>query len=168
MNTLCDWEGTFHKRSRSASRKGAQHCKAICRRSPGRKLGEEACPRGDSGLRGCWCRMGVGPRGHRGEAGPTAEMLPRDWGWEGLHLGRTPTYASGIRLHPSLPAPLPIFPHFCFSSHFTLFLSQASFIWDFSCFFSHFLFSLFSHVHLNRLLFLPYFLTLFPCVLLIF
>lgn len=107
----------------------------------GRKLGEEACLRGDSGLQGCWGRMGVRPRGHRGEAGPVAEVLLGDQGWEGLHLGRATPWASGIRLHPSLPAPLPIFPHSCFSSYFTLYLSFSSFLYlGLFLLFSHFLF----------------------------
>lgn len=69
-------------------------------------------------------------------------MLPGDQGWKGLHAGRATLSAGEVGLHPLLPAPPPIFLILA-SVLILLFLSRTFFIWDFSCFFSHFLFPFF-------------------------
>lgn len=109
----------------------------------GSKLGKEVCIRRDLGLWGCWGHMGVGPRGRRGKLDLQLRCCQgARAGKDSIQAGLLCLLAGEVGLHPLLAAPPPIFLVLA-SVLILLFLSRTSFIWDFSCFFSYFLFPFF-------------------------
>lgn len=106
----------------------------------GRKPGDQVYLGGQSGLRGCWGRAGVGPRGRSGEAGVAAEMLRGTRARRGsvqarLLRGRV-TLGSILRFQLLLPFPLVLL----FSFHSLSFFLRCPLSGTFLTFFSHFLF----------------------------